>query len=83
MRGILSASQALARAANSETDSVISPPAAEHPVDARLCSSGVPNMERYNVIRLRYRCRSCSQVTPMPPCICTQRCTIWPPSSPT
>ncbi len=39
----------------------------------RLCSSGVPNMERYNVVRRRYMWRSCSHVTPMPPCNWTQR----------
>ncbi len=50
---------------------------------ARLCSSGVPNMERYNATRRRYRCRSCSQVTPIPPCICTQPCTICGDISPT
>ena len=39
---------------------------------ARWWSSGEPNIARYRAARRRYRCRSCSQVTPIPPCSCTQ-----------
>ena len=38
-------------------------------------SAGVPITARSTVRRRRNRWRSCSNVTPIPPCICTQSCT--------
>src|SRR6185312_6238904 len=49
----------------------------------RLWSSGVPNIERYSVALRRNRCRSCSHVTPMPPCNWMQSCTMLGACSPT
>src|SRR5690606_20625067 len=45
-------------------------------------SAGVPNSVRFTVWRRRNRCRSCSNVTPMPPCSCTQSCSSSDPRSP-
>src|SRR5256885_13295851 len=39
------------------------------------CSAGVPSSARSTVSRRTNKCRSCSNVTPIPPCICTQSCT--------
>ena len=43
---------------------------------AARCSRGSPYSTRLVAIRRKYRWMSCSQVTPMPPCICTQSWTI-------
>ena len=38
---------------------------------AARCASGVPKAIESAFARFRYRCAGCSQVKPMPPCICT------------
>ena len=47
--------------------------------DARAarCASGVPNPIESAFARLRYKCAVCSQVKPMPPCICTHSCAAF------
>ena len=41
---------------------------------AARCASGVPNPIKSAFARFRYKCAGCSQVKPMPPCICTHSC---------
>ena len=41
---------------------------------AARCASAVPNAIESAFARFRNRCAGCSQVKPMPPCICTHSC---------
>ena len=44
---------------------------------AARCASGVPNPIESAFARFRYKCAGCSQVKPMPPCICTHSCAAF------
>ena len=52
------------------------------PASTARCRSGVPNAIAPLLARLSSRCAGCSQVNPIPPCICTHSCAACTAASP-